>query len=60
MVRSARLVVDTGIHSLGWSKEKAVDYMVENTAMTKEKAESEIRRWIFLELSNWYKNDDKC
>ena len=54
MVRSARLVVDTGIHSLGWSKEKAVDYMVENTAMTKEKAESEIRRWIFLEASNWY------
>ena len=45
MVRSARLVVDTGIHSLGWSKEKAVNYMVENTAMTRKGAESEIRRY---------------
>ena len=45
MVRSARLVVDTGIHSLGWSKEKAVNYMVENTAMTQKMAESDIRRY---------------
>ena len=45
MVRSARLVVDTGIHSLGWSKEKAVNYMGENTALTRKMAESEIRRF---------------
>ena len=44
MVRSARLVVDTGIHSFGWSKEKAVNYLLENSALTKENAEADVRR----------------
>jgi len=46
LVRACRLVVDTGIHALGWSREKAVDYMVENTAMSKASVESEIDRYI--------------
>ena len=35
MFRACRLVVDTGIHSLGWTREEAVDFMYTHTAMTK-------------------------
>ena len=35
MFRACRLVVDTGIHSLGWTREKAVDFMYTHTAMTR-------------------------
>jgi len=46
LVRACRLVVDTGIHAMGWSREKAVNYMLENTAMSKDSVESEIDRYI--------------
>lgn len=46
MWRACRLVVDTGIHSKGWSKQEAVDYMLDNTALTKANIEAEVNRYI--------------
>ena len=45
LLRAARLVIDTGIHALGWNRQKAIDYMLDNTAAGKNLAESEIDRW---------------
>ncbi|MEO1202785.1 MAG: DUF885 domain-containing protein, partial [Pseudomonadota bacterium] len=46
MWRALRLVVDTGLHSKGWSQEQAVDYMMENSAEPRPSVESEVRRYI--------------
>ncbi|MGW6457679.1 DUF885 domain-containing protein [Streptomyces sp. NPDC055078] len=45
-VRACRLVVDTGLHHLGWSREKAVTYMRDNTATTEANVRNEIDRYI--------------
>ena len=37
-----------GIHAFGWSTEEAVEYMVENSAMTRESIEKEVNRYITL------------
>ena len=44
--RAARLVVDTGIHSQGWSRERAVAYFQEYTALPQREIETEIDRYI--------------
>jgi uncharacterized protein (DUF885 family) len=44
--RAARLVVDTGIHSKGWDKAKAVAFMRENTALTEGNIDAEVNRYI--------------
>ena len=44
--RACRLVVDTGIHALGWSREDAIKFMAENTGMTVEAVTAEIDRHI--------------
>jgi len=44
--RAARLVVDPGMHALGWSRQEAVDYMLANTAASRGGVESEISRYI--------------
>ncbi|KAB7497567.1 hypothetical protein Anas_03154 [Armadillidium nasatum] len=46
MFRACRLVVDTGLHALGWTKEKALEYMLRYTANPKSKLENEIDRYI--------------
>ncbi|GAA0544365.1 uncharacterized protein (DUF885 family) [Rhizomicrobium palustre] len=44
--RAARLVVDTGIHSKGWTREQAIAYFRENTALPEHEIETEIDRYI--------------
>ncbi len=44
--RAIRLVVDTGLHSKGWTEQDAVDYFLENAAITEPQALSEVRRYI--------------
>jgi uncharacterized protein (DUF885 family) len=44
-MRAARLVVDTGLHALGWSRQRAVDFLVENTPMARIEIEAEIDRY---------------
>ncbi|WP_343057507.1 DUF885 domain-containing protein [Microbulbifer rhizosphaerae] len=46
MWRAVRLVVDTGMHSMGWSKERAIGMMEENTALSKHEVRTEINRYI--------------
>jgi uncharacterized protein (DUF885 family) len=44
--RAARLVIDTGIHTRGWTYEQAVTYMVENTGLERGMVEFEVSRYI--------------
>jgi len=46
MWRAARLVVDTGIHAMGWDKARAVRFMRENTALTEANIDAEVNRYI--------------
>ncbi len=48
MLRAMRLVVDTGLHSKGWSREKAIDYMMANSDMGKTDATAEVERYIAI------------
>lgn len=48
MFRAVRLVVDTGIHAKKWTREEAIDYMVENTGMNRSEVVSEVERYIVL------------
>ncbi|GIU28772.1 hypothetical protein TUM4644_26680 [Shewanella colwelliana] len=46
MWRAARLVVDTGMHSKGWSRQQALDFMASNTALSMHNVTTEIDRYI--------------
>ncbi|MCB1647285.1 MAG: DUF885 domain-containing protein [Pseudomonadales bacterium] len=46
MWRAIRLVVDTGMHYLGWSRQQAIDYFMENTPKTEQDIVNEIDRYI--------------
>ncbi len=45
-MRACRLVVDTGVHALGWSRQKAIDYMAENSPLTLHTITEEVDRYI--------------
>jgi uncharacterized protein (DUF885 family) len=47
-LRAARLVVDAGIHALGWSRQQAIDYMVRHTAESPEQVAIEVDRYIIM------------
>ncbi|OXE37321.1 MAG: DUF885 domain-containing protein [Phenylobacterium zucineum] len=48
LFRGARLVVDTGIHAMGWTEDQAVDYMMKTGRRPPDQARSEVRRYITL------------
>ena len=45
-LRAMRLVVDTGLHAMGWSREKAISYMLENSSLAASDVEAEVERYI--------------
>ncbi|NJN14125.1 MAG: DUF885 domain-containing protein, partial [Planctomycetes bacterium] len=46
MWRAMRLVVDTGLHASGWSRERAIAYMLDNSALSRQNVEREVDRYI--------------
>jgi len=44
--RAARLVVDTGVHAMGWTREQAQQYLHDNTALSDHEIETEVDRYI--------------
>ncbi|MBA6390027.1 DUF885 domain-containing protein [Colwellia sp. BRX10-3] len=46
MWRACRLVVDTGMHAKGWSRERAMNYLADNTALSLHNVKTEIDRYI--------------
>jgi uncharacterized protein (DUF885 family) len=48
MWRACRLVVDTGIHLMGWSREQAIDYMLAHLSLSRTTVEGEVDRYIAM------------
>jgi uncharacterized protein (DUF885 family) len=48
LMRAARLVVDTGIHAFGWSRERALEYMADHVPMPREFLAAEIDRYVVM------------
>jgi len=46
MWRAARLVIDTGLHRYGWSRQQAIDYLAGHTALSQHEVETEVDRYI--------------
>jgi uncharacterized protein (DUF885 family) len=46
MLRAVRLVVDTGMHALGWTREQAIAYMVEKQGVSEARAKNQIERYM--------------
>jgi len=46
--RAIRLVVDTGLHTKGWTEDQAVQYFLDNSAITEAQARSEVQRYIVM------------
>ena len=47
MWRALRLVVDTGMHSMGWTREETINYMASNSALSLHNIRSEVNRYVF-------------
>ncbi len=46
--RACRLVVDTGLHALGWSRDRAIGYMVDHTALAENNIGNEVDRYLAM------------
>jgi uncharacterized protein (DUF885 family) len=46
MWRAARLVIDTGLHLKGWSRQQAIDYLAGHTALSEHEVATEVDRYI--------------
>jgi uncharacterized protein (DUF885 family) len=46
MWRAARLVVDTGLHAKGWTRQQAIDYLAQHTALSVHECTTETDRYI--------------
>jgi len=46
--RACRLVVDTGLHALGWSRDRAITFMVEHTALAENNIANEVDRYLAM------------
>jgi uncharacterized protein (DUF885 family) len=46
MWRACRLVVDTGLHSKGWTRQQAIDYMAQNSGLSLNNVTAEVDRYI--------------
>jgi uncharacterized protein (DUF885 family) len=44
--RACRLVVDTGMHAMGWSRQQAIDYMIENSVLAENNIVNEVDRYL--------------
>jgi uncharacterized protein (DUF885 family) len=48
MLRAMRLVVDTGLHSKGWTREQAIKYMLDNSSMAESDVVAEVERYMVI------------
>jgi uncharacterized protein (DUF885 family) len=48
MLRAMRLVVDTGLHSKGWTREQAIEYMLDNSSMAQSDVTAEVERYMVI------------
>lgn len=48
MLRAMRLVVDTGLHAKGWTREQGIQYFLDNSAQSETDARSEVERYIAI------------
>jgi uncharacterized protein (DUF885 family) len=48
MLRAMRLVVDTGLHAKGWTRDQAIQYMLDHSAMGRTDATAEVERYIAI------------
>jgi uncharacterized protein (DUF885 family) len=46
--RASRLVVDTGLHALGWTRDQAIDFMLEHTALAENNIVNEVDRYLAI------------
>ena len=69
LFRASRLVIDTGLHAKGWSREKATDYMVSVTGFARPRAQREVERYCTqpgqacsykIGHTAWVKNREKA
>jgi uncharacterized protein (DUF885 family) len=47
-LRAMRLVVDTGLHAFGWTRQQAIDFMIDNSSLAPSDIEAEVERYMAI------------